>query len=876
MKKSIVLHSKILFLALLVFSIPYESIAVRGRRPGSRNKAPNHGRYMNPENPSNKGGSVEGIVNGRIGKLRQMLSQEDPHKIVNKMRYARPKEVRRILEQAESQGHLSRVVSYVLENGTNEVKRKVINVFVTGQIKNPAIYQIFINILLGTDRGAERAMIIRAFGEMKTEDPRVHNMLVGILVSREEKDSVRKAAARALRQIELTDFMGIYSLVQALKPGEKDFIKKDIYILLEASSAFMTNRTFRALAKKLGMEGFSTEDKKHMISILRKQEPRDIGTIQWIAKGLNDVSAEVRELTAQVLGEVLRVKISFWEALWYRIGSVVTFNMQNIFVNVKGQIVSRLIDVATNDPEPFVQEAAKEAVRQITGKPFEEIAKMYRPRVPSEDNSNVQDVMDALSRTESTVPIREIRAVEEIRPTLLNGEVVRAQEPGKEVVRTEGQRPVTEEVVGKEGRALTTEDIGKTEGQRPATEKVEDPKIRDRMEELWGKIEEPQSPQVQTDQSPLGGFRIRDTSPQGRGRIISVFGKMRPAVYRIQWMVENGLYDMSSTEVRTLTVQTLGKLGKGIDLKMFNMLWWGKPVTYSENITKDSTNKDIYLYIYGRLLDVAKNDPEPAVRKAAIKTMTQLLRGSLSLSGDLMQILFSDLDVDVKISAIEGLVENWNVTSRAFFPLSQLSGQVRENRTIQRIDLINALVENLYTNSPHLRSRAAQALKEVDAKPREYYYAQELKARELKRIVREFDRSWEIADRSIEPFENLFEVEVFLELHNRGYFVIPKFPVNIHTNHIIDLAVIRPEGRNIGIDCIADHFNLSETGRSGRSYVMERAELEQQGWIFWIITGSNFYTFPSNQINPYTLEDLGRRWRYRQINTGILDRYRTE
>lgn len=93
------------------------------------------------------------------------------------------------------------------------------------------------------------------------------------------------------------------------------------------------------------------------------------------------------------------------------------------------------------------------------------------------------------------------------------------------------------------------------------------------------------------------------------------------------------------------------------------------------------------------------------------------------------------------------------------------------------------------------------------------------------------------------PFESWFEVDVFLQLINHNYRVVPQFRV---AEHRIDLVV---EGmtKRLAIECDGDEWHGPEQYEQDqwRQRILERA-----GWHFWRIRGSAFYRDPEQALEP--------------------------
>lgn len=97
------------------------------------------------------------------------------------------------------------------------------------------------------------------------------------------------------------------------------------------------------------------------------------------------------------------------------------------------------------------------------------------------------------------------------------------------------------------------------------------------------------------------------------------------------------------------------------------------------------------------------------------------------------------------------------------------------------------------------------------------------------------------------PFESWFEVDVFLELTNRGYQLIPQYKVNPNDNsYRIDLVVMGMNGK-LAVECDGDYWH----GPAEYEKDMARQrELERCGWEFWRVRGGAYYRDPLLAMEP--------------------------
>ncbi|KXO97774.1 AAA domain-containing protein [Tsukamurella pseudospumae] len=107
-------------------------------------------------------------------------------------------------------------------------------------------------------------------------------------------------------------------------------------------------------------------------------------------------------------------------------------------------------------------------------------------------------------------------------------------------------------------------------------------------------------------------------------------------------------------------------------------------------------------------------------------------------------------------------------------------------------------------------------------------------------------------DRRVEPFDNLFEQQVFVRLRDMGYHVNPKVVVN---NRAIDLVVTGEQGK-LAVEC--DSADFASTPEQARSDIERERELRRCGWEFVRIRESVFAT-DADAAMAVVLKSLDRR-----------------
>lgn len=83
------------------------------------------------------------------------------------------------------------------------------------------------------------------------------------------------------------------------------------------------------------------------------------------------------------------------------------------------------------------------------------------------------------------------------------------------------------------------------------------------------------------------------------------------------------------------------------------------------------------------------------------------------------------------------------------------------------------------------------------------------------------------------PFDSWFEVDVFLQIHSKGYRVIPQYEVN---GRRIDLVVEGIAGR-IAVECDGDRWHGPDQFEKDMA---RQRDLERCGWVFYRIRGSEY------------------------------------
>lgn len=98
-------------------------------------------------------------------------------------------------------------------------------------------------------------------------------------------------------------------------------------------------------------------------------------------------------------------------------------------------------------------------------------------------------------------------------------------------------------------------------------------------------------------------------------------------------------------------------------------------------------------------------------------------------------------------------------------------------------------------------------------------------------------------DRLVEPFDSLFEQRVHNRIFDRGYTVIPQYPVH---GYQIDLVVVGARGK-LAVECDGDRWH----GPADYQADMARQrDLQRCGWTFFRVRESEFNIDPAAALEP--------------------------
>lgn len=309
--------------------------------------------------------------------------------------------------------------------------------------------------------------------------------------------------------------------------------------------------------------------------------------------------------------------------------------------------------------------------------------------------------------------------------------------------------------------------------------------------------------------------------------------------------LEYGLHD-SSYLVRKTTAETLGEV---LGVNTEETLGTEKPTApvvilpnrfvhnfYSQNDFRN-TVRHIIFSLYNQIL---KNQ-EPVVIKSAISVMVKIYKLYHFLGIDLLFEVASvkGLPDFVQETAISGLKQIFE------FQLKSL-GKKHSNFAVQTDESnpFRALVDALYSKDKNIRKTAQKVFELLISNSNlreEYYKFQSLKAKELvdKMEVYRSEKlrlTYTSTKKYVPPpFESWFEVDVFLEIHKKGYIVLPQYAVDFSKGDINFDFVIMSENKktHLALECDGNcHIYRKQKDRRRDERV------KSKGWLLWRITHS--------------------------------------
>ncbi len=306
-------------------------------------------------------------------------------------------------------------------------------------------------------------------------------------------------------------------------------------------------------------------------------------------------------------------------------------------------------------------------------------------------------------------------------------------------------------------------------------------------------------------------------------------------------------------------------------------------VLFSYALSDPTQTRDIIWHISEKL-SKASFDPKDEVRKSAIQSISQMKVIYPFLIDALVEaIAFSEND-EIKKQALKSLKDNLSA------PFYYLSGRYYEERKEQNVlNYILKPIYERYDNKHEYRRIILDFLEKKKIAPKKYYSTQDEKAKELKKELKDYQEKniktirKDSNNNEPPPFDSWFEIEVFLRLHEKGYIIVPQFPVpkedDSNSFYYIDLVILdskNPEKR-LALECDGpDHRDITAQEKD----IERQKKLEQRKWPFWRIRYNDSIEYNSvweqNDSSILWIDEPPfynkyPSWKKREINPNALD-----
>ena len=286
----------------------------------------------------------------------------------------------------------------------------------------------------------------------------------------------------------------------------------------------------------------------------------------------------------------------------------------------------------------------------------------------------------------------------------------------------------------------------------------------------------------------------------------------------IQWLLE-GLKDFSP-EVRKETVETLGQIFNKVESNVLIFLkqepfiylyltWITSFLALSSNeyIVGVAVNTTLAIvnvvvlreiwssyaplprtynieYNIARKLDKAVYDPEIKVRESAIKSITKFY--PFFIDSLIETIVFSSNDTLKKEahSSLINILDEYLTSKKSYLLRSIYNKELKKENVFKHV--IDPLYGG-YDNRNEHRHVILNFLEKNKIQAKQYKPAQDEKARTLEEHISKWKSPRTLEERITRgdtnhilrnPFDSWFEIELFLELHKKGYIVLPQFPIS--------------------------------------------------------------------------------------------------
>ena len=204
-------------------------------------------------------------------------------------------------------------------------------------------------------------------------------------------------------------------------------------------------------------------------------------------------------------------------------------------------------------------------------------------------------------------------------------------------------------------------------------------------------------------------------------------------------------------------------------------------------------------------------DRDSSIKKETVLALQNIRPKNMpKIENKLLEMAFNEnTEMQIRIAAIETLGETVSPDYTTKRPISRFSS-IHINTPIGTINFENhsnkmilKIAEGLSSEDPSIRNAFDSTLKRIQS--RDYTVIQQLKVQELYRKY--WDTEERTANNHPTPFGSWFEVDIFLAIHQKGYFVSSDFEVSAgkdisHSDwtqpHRIDFVVFGSNGSQIG------------------------------------------------------------------------------
>ena len=253
-----------------------------------------------------------------------------------------------------------------------------------------------------------------------------------------------------------------------------------------------------------------------------------------------------------------------------------------------------------------------------------------------------------------------------------------------------------------------------------------------------------------------------------------------------------------------------------------------------------------------KIKQLSKNlfDRSSDIRKETVLALINIKPKKLpDIEHQLLKMAYNENgEMSIRIAAIDALGEiiSHNQEKTLF-----VIGPLRVSRKDYRKKIVFRLAEGLTSPEPDIRKATAAALKKIKLK--DWTLIQQIKVQEL------YQRQWETETRTSynhpEPFGSWYEVDIFLAIHQKGYFIVPDFEVSAGTElsnsswnlpYRIDFVVFGSDGTKLAIEYDGIKWHSTEEAMEKDMEIQE--ELESFGWEVFRISEKDFKVFPEDTL----------------------------